>query len=93
MPVFPQVDADAMIAEFGEPVLIDGSPFHAVVDDAYVGDFGIAGSNPVATITGQAADSISVNQSFIRESNSKEYIVREIKPDGDGFFLLTLEEQ
>ena len=91
MSIFPPSDVRAMIAEFGEQVTINSQDAIAVIDEPFSDEFGISGNNPTATISSEL--NVSINQALVCARTSKSYLIKEIKPEGDGFTVLTLEEQ
>jgi len=81
-------------AEFGQTVTLNGVPVAALFDAAYmlgnVGDFGVSGSNPVATLQTALVPADVVGMTLV--AGGVSYRVTENQPDGTGISTLQLRQ-
>ena len=86
-----ETDADrlAMMTLFGELVTVAGAAIRAVFDAAYASPFEIASVSPVLTC--REVDVAGVLAGAAVVVRGKNYVVRNVEPDGTGVALLVLE--
>lgn len=92
MAVESAADRAAVLADFGEILVLPGSVEVTVIfDDPYIEELDISMSVP--EIHGLTSDlsSLSCGDSVTRQSDSQGYKVAEIKPDGTGMSSIRLE--
>lgn len=99
MTVETATDRAAYLADFGETFTVDptGSAVAvtALYEGAYAEDLGVEGYAPaVLIVTADAtAASLAVGSTIRRSSDSTDFTVRNMQPDGQGFTVAVLSEQ